>query len=422
MPTHPTILGKSDAGSAVSPPSDVVEAEIITDHEPSTKELILRGRAAFAGTEHNPEDWADQETEDMLAEAIPQNTLNLMFWALGGALWYQAKTGCEIWPMTPAMCRQWIKDHWSMKRADGRLRGRRGRPYSPRTVETRVYLMSKIWQLKGYVSPVGHPKVQLQLRAYAKRYERAGHSADVAHAFSHDESVAIARHCLRVNTVSALRNAAAFRLQFDTGARASEILGLRIEDVAWELPAEAGPGYTGPLNAVLHIRKSKTDQDATGRYVGVEAVPDVDGDVDPAALLGRYVKLLAVRGHTQGPLWLEVTVGAVKDWPFDQPPKGRIVPKVWSYDAYEAAFCRAVKAAGLHVDPLTGAARQVTSHGNRAGHISEALDGGVPVEQVARRTGHAPTGSIHNYYRLRRRFGQTNTGTRIRTSRRRVGV
>jgi integrase len=452
-----------DAVPSVPPPAedDVVEAEIVDDDspaqapggrlpvpvEPAAKELILRGRVALAETVHNPDDWVDVETEEELRSAIPENTLAAMHWALGAARWYcQERKGFavrEYMPMTVATVRNWIKDHWTMTRADGQLRGRRGRPYSPNTVKTRIYLMAKIWKLKGYVSPVGHPKVQLQLRAYRRKYEQAGFKPDEAYPLSHAESVALGRACQEF-TVGGVRNRAAFRLQYDTGMRASEMLGMRIEDITWSVPDWAPPGYRGPLNATIRIRRSKTDQDAVGREVGVEYVPyeideqteqprlDADGkpvphpdvDMDPAVLLARWVEVLRERGITEGRVWrnatgvgeplqFKVVDGEVVD--FDRPVLGgEILDAAWTYEQYEAALKWFAKKAGIDVDPVTGEKRRITSHANRAGHITTSLDGGEPVEKVALRTGHSPTGSIHGYYRNKRRFGTANTGAQIR--------
>ncbi len=439
-----------DAPEGFPPPvlddgdDEVVDAEIVDEEpaqpaavalaEPHPTELVLRGRAALVDLAHNPDDWADAEAEEELRQAIPENTLNLMAWALGAARWYcQERPGYavrEYMPMTVGTMRNWIKDHYKMTRADGQLRGRRGRPYSPNTVKTRIYLMAKIWKLKGYVSPVGHPKVQLQLRAYRRKYEKAGFGPDQAHPLTHAESCAIGRAC-QDYTVGGVRARAAFRLQYDSGMRVSELLAMRIEDITWSVPEWAPPGYDGPLNATIRIRKSKTDQDAVGREVGVEFVPylvDDDGrwvrgadgkpvphpdvDMDPAVLLRQQVQVLADRGYTRGRLWLEVTPTGTRRK--DGQLAGKIVNEPWEYNSYETVLQYYARKAGVDVDPVTGEKRRITSHSNRAGHITDSLDAGEPVEKVALGTGHSPTGSIHGYYRNRRRFGSGNTGAQVR--------
>lgn len=394
----------------------VVEAELVDDAEPSRKELILLGRASLATIDRNPDDWVDAETENMLNEAFSAKTVEAIEWAWGRFIWWCGKTGRKHDPATAATIRQWIKEHWTMAYPDGRLRGRRGQPYSPRTVELAVYLVSMVHAWFGWPNPVKHPKVRLQLRAYSKRYAKAGFVADQAYALTHDDSVALARSYPQT-TMRGVRSAAAFRLQFDTGMRAAELVAMMLEHVTWERPADVAPDYAGPLNAVIRIPMSKTDQDAKGRSIGVEVVLDVDGDVDPAVLLARWIGLLREAGYTTGPVWHAVTSTLPRK---DGAMSGRILPEQWTYNAYEDAFKRAGRRAGLDCDPGDGKPRQWTSHGNRAGHVTAALDAGRPVEQVAMRTGHAPTGSIHGYYRGRRRFGASNTGTSIRTTRRRV--
>jgi integrase len=445
LPGPPQVV---DEGVEESADDGIVDAEIVDEEggppagpvekpvEPPAQELILRGRAALVDIERNPnpDDWVDAETEAELREAIPENTLKLMAWALGAARWYcQERRGFavrEYMPMTVATVRNWIKDHYTMTRPDGRLCGRRGRPYSPETVATRIYLMAKIWKLKGYVSPIGHPKVQLQLRAYRRKYEAAGFKPDEAHPVTHAESCAIGRAC-QTFTFGGVRNRAAFRLQYDTGMRASEMLAIRVEDIRWEAPEWAGPGYTGPMNATIRIRKSKTDQDAIGREIGIEYVPflvDEDGDpvlgdggepvahpdvdMDPAALLGEWVRVLREHGYTRGPVWREVLpTGTPRA---DGSLAGKLLEGPWTYEKYENALKYYAKKAGVDVDPVTGEKRRITSHSNRAGHITDAIDAGEPVEKIALGTGHAPTGSIHGYYRNKRRFGSANTGAQVR--------
>lgn len=451
-----------DATPGLPPPAEeeVVDAEIVDEDppaaqpppaglpvpvEPAPKELVLRGRAALADIRHNPDDWVDAETEAELRAAIPENTLNLMHWALGAARWYcQERPGFavrEYMPMTKATVRMWIKDHWTMTRPDGQLRGRRGRPYSPNTVKTRLYLMAMIWKLKGYVSPIGHPEVQLQLRAYRRKYEKAGFKPDEAYPISHADSCAMGRAC-QDYTFGGIRNRALFRLQYDTGMRASELLALRIEDIRWELPEWAPAGYDGPLNATIRIRKSKTDQDAIGREVGIEyvpyeideatgepkldadrrPVPHPDVDMDPAVLLAQWIRVLREHGYTTGPVWRAVLPTGTRRK--DGRLGGKILPEgVLDYDGYEMVLAYYARKSGVDTDPVTGEKRRITSHANRAGHITASLDGGEPVEKVALRTGHSPTGSIHGYYRNKRRYGAANTGAQIRRRvvRRRVG-
>ncbi len=430
--------GGDDRGGLVVPTAvsgEIVDAELV---EPGTVDLVLVGRRALAATPHNPDDWMDPETEEMLADGMAENTVLAMERALGAAIWYcSGRPGhrvVEHMPMTVATVCNWIKDHKRMTKANGDLAGRRGKPYSPKTVQLRVYLMATIWKLKGHPSPVGHPKVQKMLKSYAKWYSAQGFTADQAHAISYNDTVTLIRSA-KGHQYGGQRNRAMWALQRDTGMRVSELLALDVEDVVWSVPEWAPPGYSGPMNATVRIRKSKTDQEGAGRPVGVEYVPYVtdektgepkldadkrpilhpEVDVDPAGLLWTWVQTLAGFGITSGALWPEVR--GYRDHK-DGTPTGRVLAGTrLAYEIYEMLLKRAAKKAGIHVDPVSGEKRRITSHMFRAGHITTSLDEGEPVEKVAMRTGHSPRGSIHDYYRNRRRFGSANTGAQTRRRR-----
>lgn len=386
---------------------EVIEGQIITEEMPTRKELVLRGRAALADLGRDPDDWVAPATDQALKDAQPSNTAAALAWGWGRWIWWCGlpNVGRVHWPARPNSVRQYIEDHKTMRRPDGKLRGRYGQPYAPATVELAVYLISMIHDWTGAVNPVRHPKVADQLAAYSKWWENQGFRPDVAHALTPSESVTLARSC-DLSTIGGLRNATMFRLQYDMGCRASELCHLQLHDLRWETPDRV----------LITISRSKTDQAGKGRVVGVEAVRDVDWDVDPVRLLQVYLPTLAAAGHERGPLFPEV---------FSAPPRkdGRVAGTVRtqeiSYKAYEAAFNRAVRKSGVDRDPVTGKKRHVSTHSNRAGMITAAADAGLPLEKVAPRTGHSPSSKVINrYFRSGRRFGADNPGTLIRLVRR----
>ncbi len=394
--------------AASADPSDAVVVRPEDIIEPARGELILRGRAALVDTTHNPDDYVDPETERELLEGIPKNTRDAMAYQWGRFIWWCGITGRSHLPATPGTLRVYIREHWEMRRPDGRKRGFRGQPYSPATVEQAIYLISTIHQWFGYASPLRDPRVGKQVDRYRKKYEKAGFRRRQAYALTHDENVAIAR-TFRLNTMGGLRNALAARLQFDTGCRAGEMLALRLGDVTWE----------SDECAVLNFVSAET-KTGEERSTAVEFVAGVDEDVDPCRLLATWVWLLRAAGFTdpKTPLFhLVYTANPRKDGMIS----GTIRPEPWDYDGYEETFVLAAHQAGVDRDPETGEARPVTSHSNRAGHVTSSVDAGEPLERVAKRTGHSPASpTIHRYYRSRRLRGRQNTGTVIRTSRRKV--
>ncbi len=442
MPAGPAETAIERAAAHASPP-DVVEGEIVaSDIAPGRKELILKGRVALANINRNPDDWVDPDVDRELRDATPKNTRLAYEYQWGRWIWWCGLRGRQHCPATPASIRQYIKEHWDMKKADGTKRGRHGQPYAPSTVSQAVYVVSAIHQWLGYVSPTRHPSVELQLKAYERKWKSAGYRPQVAYAITMDDSVAIARTC-NLRTVPGLRNAAAFRLQFDMGARVSELIGeidgdawrgMRVRDVRWE----------SEDRAVLHIAQTKTNEardvaveavrwvtdadgepvlratgalDADGRPV-MEKIPHPEVDVDPLVLLRAWYDLLVARGvaHPDAPLFREVRPsGQMRK---DGSLTGSVLELPWSYDAFAAEFDRCVRRAGVDRDPVTGERRHITSHSNRAGLITEAVDADVPAEILRLRTGHAPGSRVlQGYYRSGRKWGRRNPGTVLRRTR-----
>jgi integrase len=371
---------------------------------PQRKELVRVGRASLAGITVDPDTVVPPEVDAMLVEGIPVNTRETYEYQWGRFVLWCSQTGRGHLPATTETVRFYIWSHWSMTDRAGKLRGRRGRPYAPTTVELAVYTVSIVHQWLGHASPTRHPKVRTQLRGYRNRWGAQGHKPDKADMITSAESVAVARAC-DLGTVNGLRNAAMFRLQFDMGSRASEIVALNVDDLRW----------LDERRVAVHIRRSKTDQDARGRVNVVEMVDGPDVDVDPARLLAAQVAVLRAAGRTDGPLFPELGAGAPRR--LDSPDVARsVLPGRLAPDGYERAWVKAARRAGIDRDPVTGVERRITSHSNRSGLITEAGRAGMPREEVAARTGHSigsPT--FHGYFDTGgTQLGDRNAGTLLR--------
>jgi integrase len=396
-----------------TPPPDVVEAEIVEDMPPR-RELILTGRAALADLARNPDDWVDADTDRELIEGIPKNTRAAIEWGWGRFVWWCGQRGRQHMPATPATMRQYIKEHWDMTRTlpSGQVvkRGRYGQPYAPDTVELAVYIVSMVHQWKGYPSPTRHPFVHKQLKVYRDKFEAANFRPDVPDAMTHEHNVAMARAC-NLGTAGGLRDATMLRLQFDTGARASEICHIQHQDVRW----------LSDDQVEITISRAKAGGAAGARKVGVEAVRDVDWDVDPARLLRRLMDFQAGQGITSGPVFRQARNGpARKDFAETGIVAGRYTDVELVYGDYDVAFKKALAASGVDRDAAGRRVLHYTTHSNRAGHITEAVDEDVPSEVVSQRTGHSPgSDSFRRYYRSGRRFGKHNSGAAIRRAKRR---
>lgn len=382
---------------------EVVRGEVVGGM-PGRKELILVGRAGLSEIGVDPDDFVDERTEEQLRRATPDNTVDLMRWAYGFLVRYCGETGRRHDPPTVGTIRKMISDAFYMVDAGGRGRGRYGRPYAPRTIETVVYCLSMIFDRVQWANPCRHPLVADQLKGYRQDYEAAGHRTDESDALTNAQSVRLAR-VQDLGTVQGLRNAAMMRGQFDLGCRADEWCRVLGEDLAW-------------LDAERVLVKFVRTKGRKHRTVSMEALPGIDGDVDPVLLLARYVRARMSAGWDgKGPLWVEVLRGdRRKDFEVDGILGGKFLTKPMSYDAYAAAFGRAVKLAGIAVDPVTGnATRHFTTHSNRIGLIDGAFRNGMRLEDVAARTGHSPRSKvIADYLRLAPTWGAANPGVLVR--------
>lgn len=410
---HPAVGKALELAAAVRAEDEVIEGQLVEyGPMPTRKALILRGRVALASTGRNPDDYVDAETEQALRDAMPTTTRDVLHWGWGRWLWWagQPSIGVSHLPARPAALRRYVQAHKTMAHTDGRLRGRYGQPYSPRTVELAVYAVVMVHQRLGYPNPMGDKRVRLQLDEYARWYAGLGYAPDESDPLTPEQAVTLAR-TQNLSTVGGLRNAVAFRLLYDMGCRPAELLAIDLADVSWETEDRV----------VIRIRRSKTDQLGRGRVVAIQAArpdpnhpapTDADWDVDPVRLLRLLWDVLAAAGYRAGPLLREV---------FSAPPRndgqmaGRITDEPWTYLGLDRAFKRAVKACRINVDPVTGMRRHITLYSCRCGMITAAEETGMPLEVVARRTGHSPgSKAIYRYFRSGRQWGDDNPGLRIR--------
>lgn len=407
--------------------------EGITEDMPSRGALILSGRAGLADITRNPDDWVDAETDRELMDGIPKNTKLVVEWGWGRFLWWCGMRGRQHLPATPATIRQYIREHWDMTRTlpDGSVvkRGRYGQPYAPDTVELAIYTVSMVHQWKGWATPVKHPLVHRQLKAYRDKWEAADFRPDVPDAMTNEHNVAIARAC-NLGTAGGLRTATQIRLQFDVGARASEICHIQRQDIR----------RLSDTQYEITISRAKSGGAAGARKVGVEAVPflvDDDGellldenkqpiphpdwDVDPFRLLARLLEMEDAQGIVDGPVFRRALNGpARKDFVTSGIVAGRFTDDEIDYDDYDLAFKKALRASGVDRDRDDRRVLHYTTHSMRAGHITAGIENDMAAEIIAQGTGHnTGSNSFQRYFRSGKRFGKHNTGATIRRARRR---
>lgn len=404
----------------------VRDAHLIDDM-PKSKELTLRGRIALADLDADPDARVSAQTEQDLFDAIPENTKKQARYVWGRWIWWCGKTGRHAGdrqtPANPSSLRDWITDHWVLRKPVA-SRGEVGpQPYAYSVVRNAVYMVCGIHGLLGHASPARDGRVERQLDVYEKKWKaHAGYKVRKAYALTHEGSVQIARS-YNLTTVGGLRNAAAFRMQWDMMARAEEILKLQRRHLRWEVPGkkvtvsildpkEGGLREVG-MQAVLELEVI----DADGRRVVVDGqvlrVPHPDADVDPVALLWRWCEALDAAGYTdpRTPVFHDVYSGYPRK---DGTLAGKIRETPWTYDIYSQVWAYVIRKLGIDVQ---FAAVGVTfgTHMNRRGPISAAVRNKIPLEVVRKRSGHSASSPvIHEYYDTGEQWDDQNPAVLIR--------
>jgi site-specific recombinase XerD len=175
-----------------------------------------------------------------------------------------------------------------------------------------------------------------------------------------------------------LRDRALILVGFGGGFRRSELVALNVEDVT----EDATPGQEG-----LHIviGRSKTDQEAKGREVGIRR--------------GRHPHTDAMAALAEWRAAGNVETGAL----FRSVDKGSHVGSRLSDRAVALIVKIAAARAGL--DPA-----MVSGHSLRAGLATSASRAGATPEQIMRQTGHRSLEMVARYVRAGDLLGSANVG------------
>ncbi|MEQ1933856.1 MAG: site-specific integrase, partial [Fimbriimonadaceae bacterium] len=160
-----------------------------------------------------------------------------------------------------------------------------------------------------------------------------------------------------------LRDKALLLIGFAGALRRSELVAL-----------EAGDIDEAPQGIVLNVRRSKTDQEAEGRKIGV-----------PYAR-GRHCPVIAVRD------WL--TTAAISEGPLFRPVDrhGHIAGQSLSTQAVSGVVKERVAILGYSPTAYSG-------HSLRAGLATSAALQGLPTWKIRQQTGHASDAMLARYVR-----------------------
>jgi integrase len=164
------------------------------------------------------------------------------------------------------------------------------------------------------------------------------------------------------NTAIGTRDAAIILLGYASALRRAELVALTLADIDDQ-----------PAGLLLHIRRSKMDQEGHGDVVAV--AHGRHASTDPVAAVNAWRQ---IRGEAPGALFTRLWANTIS-----LQPLGANVP---------ARMLRArAEAAGLD-------GTRITAHSLRAGHATAAALAGVPLNRIAAQTRHKDISVLVNRY------------------------
>jgi integrase len=179
------------------------------------------------------------------------------------------------------------------------------------------------------------------------------------------------------NDIRAVRDRALLLIHFWGAFRRSEVVALNFEDVKWSSEG-----------VVLHLKRSKTDQEGVGRDVAIQFAEE--NRLCAPTALRRWMDLASIEGE-----------GAPVFRPIDRyDVVGGTRLTDWSVNLTIKKYA---KRAGL--DPS-----KVSGHSMRSGFVTEAATQGVSLDSIMKQTGHHSVEQVREYIRTATPFENNPTG------------
>lgn len=230
------------------------------------------------------------------------------------------------------------------------------------TITRRLSAINSEHKASGFSSPCT-PDVGLVLHDIRRKY---GTKAHPKASISPSELRRMIERTTK--TVAGIRDSAILALGFASGARREEISALNV-----------GDAIQRPGGLILAILRSKGDQQAQGREIGIHW-----GRRSATCPVRRLKSWLKVRGHQAGPLFTRVVQNSVTQ----QRLSGEAIARVVK---------RAARRAGLEPSQYAG-------HSLRSGCATAAAEIGTDVLAIASRLGHKSARTTERYIRQGRLF------------------
>jgi site-specific recombinase XerD len=245
------------------------------------------------------------------------------------------------------------------------------RRLKPSTIRRRLAAIRHAHKLKGFDAPTAHASVQavhqgIRRRLGARVTQKAPATA---------KAIASMIRKAPVDTLAGKRDRALLLLGFSAALRRSELVALNVEDIE-----------TAAAGILLHIRRSKTDQDGRGETV---AIPRGKRLMPVDAL----TEWLAAANLSSGPLFVRIGKG------------DRITGERLTAQSVALIVKKYAKLAKLDAAEFSG-------HSLRAGLVTEALSHGADVFAVADQGRWRKLETVREYDRRAKAFS-SNVGKRF---------
>lgn len=238
------------------------------------------------------------------------------------------------------------------------------------TLVRRLASLSKLHDARGLPNPAHSPIVQATMRGIKRTY---GCAQRQAKPLCRDDLVLVLE--ATGDGLKDVRDRALLLVGFAGALRRSELVGLNTEDLE-----HVRQGM------ILHLRRSKTDQEAEGQKIGI---PNGRGQWCPVTALSDWLQASAIE---TGPVFR----------PLDR--AGRVGAARLSGDAVALVVRERVEAAGLDPSGYSG-------HSLRAGLATSAAQVGVPTSKIRAQTRHASDAMLARYIRDGELFTGNAAGT-----------
>ncbi len=233
--------------------------------------------------------------------------------------------------------------------------------YSLSTLERRLAAITYVHEVNGHgVSPARHVKVRELMAGIRRTYGRAQDKRDPLTTVQLAAMVA----AMDLATLTAKRDRAILLVGYAGAFRRAELAGLTMAQLV-----RRGDGY------VVALGRTKTDQEARGRIVGIPAF--TSSPLCPVAALDAWLSAAAIN---DGPLFRRVTR-------YQTLAAGALTPS-----SVALIVKRSAAAAGI-------AAHRLAGHSLRAGHATTAAANGAPDRVIMAQTGHRSVDTLEAYIR-----------------------